>query len=155
MKIKASADYGIRAVMYLAVKEGVCSSREISEEMNIPRDYLIQLALNLRKAGIISTRPGKNGGYELAKPTNAISVGEIMAVFDPKGKKKSKAKARRKKNSPITMVEKSEEIVSNAMNAFLNAITVADLLSAVDGKTTPEKAIASALAKETKRLRSV
>ena len=67
MKLKASVDYGVRAVMYLAVKGETCSSREISEEMSVPRDYLIQLALRLRNAGIIKARPGKNGGYILAK----------------------------------------------------------------------------------------
>ena len=45
MKLKASVDYGVRAVMYLAIKNDTCSSREISEEMSVPRDYLIQLAV--------------------------------------------------------------------------------------------------------------
>ena len=38
MKLKASVDYGVRAVMYLAAKGDVCSSREISAEMSVPRD---------------------------------------------------------------------------------------------------------------------
>ena len=53
MKMKASVDYGVRAILYLATKETTCSSREISEEMAVPRDYLIQLALRLRNAGLI------------------------------------------------------------------------------------------------------
>jgi hypothetical protein len=52
MKMKASVDYGIRAMLYLAAKGTTCSSREISEEMQVPRDYLIQLALRLRNAGL-------------------------------------------------------------------------------------------------------
>ena len=77
MKLKASVDYGVRAVIYLAVKGETCSSREISEEMSVPRDYLIQLALRLRNAGIIKARPGKNGGYVLAKAPEEITIGSI------------------------------------------------------------------------------
>ena len=63
MHFKASVEYGMRAVLYLAEKGSICSSREVADEMSIPRDYLIQLAQLLRNAGIIHARPGKNGGY--------------------------------------------------------------------------------------------
>ena len=77
MKLKASVDYGVRAILYLAIKGDTCSSREISEEMAVPRDYLIQLALRLRNAGLIKARPGKNGGYVLARPASEIKIGDI------------------------------------------------------------------------------
>lgn len=44
MHFKASVEYGMRAVLYLAEKGSICSSREVADEMSIPRDYLIQLA---------------------------------------------------------------------------------------------------------------
>lgn len=44
MQLKASTDYGIRAILYLAAEKDVRSSKEIAREMSIPRDYLIQLA---------------------------------------------------------------------------------------------------------------
>lgn len=56
---KASVEYGMRAVLYLAEKGSICSSREVADEMSIPRDYLIQLAQLLRNAGIVHARPGK------------------------------------------------------------------------------------------------
>ena len=46
---KASVEYGMRAVLYLAEKGSICSSREVADEMSIPRDYLIQLAQLLRR----------------------------------------------------------------------------------------------------------
>ena len=52
MHFKASVEYGMRAVLYLAEKGSICSSREVADEMSIPRDYLIQLAQLLRNAGI-------------------------------------------------------------------------------------------------------
>ena len=83
MKLKASVDYGVRAILYLAIKGDTCSSREISEEMAVPRDYLIQLALRLRNAGLIKARPGKNGGYVLARPASEIKIG-LTARMLPK-----------------------------------------------------------------------
>ena len=53
MQLKASTDYGIRAILYLAAQGTTCSSKDIAEDMSIPRDYLIQLAQLLRNAGII------------------------------------------------------------------------------------------------------
>ena len=67
MQLKASTDYGMRAILYLAAQGTTCSSKDIAEDMSIPRDYLIQLAQLLRNAGIIEARPGKHGGYRLAK----------------------------------------------------------------------------------------
>lgn len=78
MHFKASVEYGMRAVLYLAEKGSICSSREVADEMSIPRDYLIQLAQLLRNAGIIHARPGKNGGYSLAKDASEISMLDIF-----------------------------------------------------------------------------
>ena len=68
----------MRTVLYLAERGTVCSSRDVAEEMSIPRDYLIQLAQLLRNAGIIAARPGKHGGYSLAKDPAQISVYDVM-----------------------------------------------------------------------------
>ena len=53
MIFKASTDYGLRTLLYLADRDRVCSSKEISENAGIPRDYLIQLAQQERAAGLI------------------------------------------------------------------------------------------------------
>ena len=76
MKLKASVDYGVRAIMYLALKGGTCSSREISDEMSIPRDYLIQLALK-------RYRQGEKISYTF--DTNILSMG---GSFGSKGSKR-------------------------------------------------------------------
>ena len=56
---KASVEYGMRAVLYLAEKGSICSSREVADEMSIPRDYLIQLAQLLRNARDRPCAPGQ------------------------------------------------------------------------------------------------
>ena len=54
MKISKKAQYGLRAMVYLAknsLKDKVCPTREISEKENIPFDYLEKIIVELEKAG--------------------------------------------------------------------------------------------------------
>ena len=154
MKLKASVDYGVRAIMYLAVKGETCSSREISEEMSVPRDYLIQLALRLRNAGLIKARPGKNGGYVLAKPPAEIAVGQILDAFDSDLKHvRQPMKKGRKASSSALAVREMHGLVMDSFEAFLNAITVQNLLDVMQGDQSSDELIAAALEAEAARLR--
>ena len=63
MQLKASTDYGMRAILYLAAQGTTCSSKDIAEDMSIPRDYLIQLAQLLRDCA----RNGDNSRTFLAE----------------------------------------------------------------------------------------
>ena len=154
MKLKASVDYGMRAIMYLAVKGTTCSSREISDEMAVPRDYLIQLALRLRNAGLIKARPGKNGGYVLAKDPDQITICQILDAFDNDLKHvRQPMKKGRKASEPATTVRVMHGMVASSLNTYLDAITVQDLLDVMDGKGTENELVASALEAEAARLR--
>ena len=155
MKLKASVDYGVRAVMYLAIKNDTCSSREISEEMSVPRDYLIQLALRLRNAGIIKARPGKNGGYVLAKDPASISIGSILDAFDNDLKhSRQEMKKGRRISAQAAAVREVHGMVMDSLNTYLDAITVQDLLESMEEDSSPEKLIAGALRAEADRLAS-
>ena len=153
MKLKASVDYGVRTVLYLAVKNDTCSSREISEEMSVPRDYLIQLALRLRNAGIIKARPGKNGGYVLAKDPADISIGDILDAFDSDLKhSRQEMKKGRRLSKQAAVVREVHGLVMDSLNSYLGAISIQDLLSSMEGDAAPEKLIANALRAEADRI---
>ena len=155
MKLKASVDYGVRAIMYLAVKGDTCSSREISEEMSVPRDYLIQLALRLRNAGLIKARPGKNGGYVLAKEPSKITVGEILDAFDSDLKHvRQPMKKGRKASSSAETVRQMHGMIMESLDSFLGAITVQNLLEAMEEGGSSDNLIATALEVEAARLRN-
>ena len=154
MKLKASVDYGVRAVLYLAAKGTTCSSRDISEDMNVPRDYLIQLALKLRNAGIIKARPGKNGGYVLAKDPSKITIRQIMVAFDS-DLKHSRRPMKKKRNADpaAAQVKEMHLTVMESLNAYLNGITVQDLLDARDSETPFRMLIADSLEREAENIR--
>ena len=154
MKLKASVDYGVRAIMYLAVKGTTCSSREISEEMSVPRDYLIQLALRLRNAGLIQARPGKNGGYVLAKDPSKITIGAVLDAFDSDLKHvRQPMKDEYKASESAKTVRAMHAGVLDSLESYLSSITVESLLAGMKDGTPTELIIADALEAEAARLR--
>ena len=55
---------------------------EIARHEALPATYLEQLAGSLRKAGLVTSRQGAHGGYELTRAPREISVGEVMRVLE-------------------------------------------------------------------------
>ena len=155
MKLKASIDYGVRAMLYLAMKDGTCSSREISEEMAVPRDYLIQLALRLRKGGLVKARPGKNGGYMLARPASEITIQEMIDAFDVDVKhSRQPMKDDDDASEAARTVRVLHGRVKESLNSYLSAVTLQDLVDSLESEASFDDILAEALENEAKRLRA-
>lgn len=84
MKLSTKGRYGLRAVLDLAVhadEEAVALS-QIAERQSISMNYLEQLIAKLKKAGIVISIRGAQGGYKLAAPAEEISVGAILRALE-------------------------------------------------------------------------
>ena len=76
--------YAINALVYLAreqSKEPVQISK-IAESENIPRKFLEAILLDLRNAGMLSSRKGETGGYYLLKTPEEINIAEVVRLFE-------------------------------------------------------------------------
>ncbi|MDD3218074.1 MAG: Rrf2 family transcriptional regulator [Lachnospiraceae bacterium] len=84
MKLSTKGRYGLRALIDLALysEEEAVSIQSISNRQNISVSYLEQLVAKLRKAGLVQSVRGANGGYRLAKPSDEISVGDILRALE-------------------------------------------------------------------------
>jgi len=84
MKISTKGEYGIRALLELAQRfgDGYIQSSEIAAARHIPENYLYQLLITLRKAGLIRSRRGPRGGHMLARPPGRISLAEATRVLE-------------------------------------------------------------------------
>ncbi len=82
MQLKMTTDYAMRAVLYLASTQRVTTAAEIAENMNIPKNYLINLIAALRKAGIVGTQVGLYGGYYLMCPPEKVSMYDVIIVIE-------------------------------------------------------------------------
>jgi Rrf2 family protein len=74
--------YGLKALMYIARFDGPCLAAEIAAQNQIPRKFLDAILLELRNAGILSSKKGKGGGYRLARPADGITAGQIIRILD-------------------------------------------------------------------------
>ena len=84
MKLSTKGRYGLRAVIDLALfseKEAVSIS-SIALRQSLSESYLEQLMGKLKKAGIICSVRGAQGGYKLAKSPDKISVGDILRALE-------------------------------------------------------------------------
>ena len=84
MKLSTKGRYGLRAIIDLALhsKEEVVPLSEVATRQDISISYLEQLISKLRKAGIVTSVRGAQGGYKLNKDPEALSVGEILRVLE-------------------------------------------------------------------------
>lgn len=84
MKITTKAHYGLMAMGDLAKEYGKepISVREIAEKQNCSNSYMEQLFSLLKKANLIKSIRGQNGGYILTKEPSAISIGEIIRALE-------------------------------------------------------------------------
>ena len=84
MKLTTKGRYGLRAAIDLAMyaKTEPVSLSDVAERQNISISYLEQLIAKLKKAGIVQSTRGAQGGYALAKEPEEISVGEILRALE-------------------------------------------------------------------------
>jgi len=84
MKISTKGRYGLRALLDLAIHSNGehVSLSNIAERQEISENYLEQVFSTLRKAGLIRSVKGAQGGYILADKTTSIKVGTILRVLE-------------------------------------------------------------------------
>lgn len=84
MRISTRGEYGVRAMFDLALHhgQGPISLKTIAERQIVSEHYLEQLMASLRKAGLVTSKRGAQGGYELAYPPAEIRIGDIIRVLE-------------------------------------------------------------------------
>lgn len=84
MKISKKGEYALKAMIYLSLNYGKkpVQIQEISENENIPKKFLEQILLSLKKAGLLQSKQGMGGGYFLSKSPREISLAQVIRVID-------------------------------------------------------------------------
>ncbi|WP_009960097.1 RrF2 family transcriptional regulator [Verrucomicrobium spinosum] len=124
MKISKKAEYALRAVLAMSrsATGTIFSIQSLAEEERIPLKFLEQILLILRKGGIMHSRRGAGGGYQLVRPASRITVGEILELVDgpiellPDG------------NSLSPGLTSAFQELQGEMQAWLTKMTLADVM---------------------------
>ena len=83
MRVSAKADYAIRAAVELAAAgDGPVKGDRIAAAQEIPPNFLENILVDLRNAGIVGSRRGADGGYWLAQPAEEVSLADVIRAVD-------------------------------------------------------------------------
>ena len=84
VRITTWAEYGLICALHLARRAGggPITGREMAADERLPADYVEQILLRLRRAGLVESVRGARGGYFLAKDPATISVRDVMAASE-------------------------------------------------------------------------
>lgn len=82
--LSKKAQYALYALRYLAMKKdkGPILIKEIVNAEQLPQKFLEAILIDLKRAGIVNSKKGKQGGYYLIKEPDEINFAEIIRIFD-------------------------------------------------------------------------
>ena len=84
MRISSRCEYGLRAMVYLAARGDAhpVPLPEIAAEEGIPAPFLERILARLREGGLVKATRGVTGGYQLARESAGIAVGDIVTALE-------------------------------------------------------------------------
>jgi Rrf2 family nitric oxide-sensitive transcriptional repressor len=129
-QLNVTTDYSIRIILCLASKDGIVSSREISEKMAIPQKYVLKIMRTFTKAGIVKRYSGAYGGFELIK-RKGLTLYDIMLLVEPTMRinRCMEDDCYCSRNAvPFCPVRKVYTALQAQIDAALSAVTIEDLV---------------------------
>lgn len=115
MNISVKGEYALQALFDLASQHTgePVKIANIARRQKIPQKFLELILASLKQAGFVESRRGAEGGYLLARPADAITVGEVLRFVEGQGK----SRGRRKAESPFgEMWEQVESCISKIVD---------------------------------------
>jgi Rrf2 family protein len=84
LRINRRTDYAIRVMLALAKRPAGTriSTLEIQNEMRVPRAFLQRIIADLSKKGLLYTFPGPNGGLQMSRPSQEISLKDVYEAIE-------------------------------------------------------------------------
>jgi Rrf2 family protein len=83
MRLSARADYALRAAIEIAnVGDGHVTAEQVARAQQIPVKFLETILTQLRRAGLVRSQRGPDGGFWLARPADDITLADIIRAID-------------------------------------------------------------------------
>lgn len=122
-------EYALRAVTFLASRHGVPAAADlVAEKTKVPRRYLTRVLQDLVGAGLVLSRSGPRGGYELAPNAELLSILDIVNAVAP---------LERIRSCPLGLTSHTElcplhaqlDLAYEATQAALSQVTIEELVN--------------------------
>ncbi len=132
MKVSAKTEYACIAILELASRYGAgepVRSREIAERHGVPHRFLVQILLQLKAAGLVSSRRGVTGGYRLTRPPGEVSLGQVMSAIEGSSSRTHRKSTNASPDSPaVKVLMRAWQDVDARVGEILSGITFAELV---------------------------
>ena len=135
MNLSAKTEYACVALLELAVRHESrrpVRIRDIAQTNGIPASFLVQILLQLKGAGIVTSTRGAAGGYLLARDPAEISLGEVMAISD--GQSSVLVSNVTKQSAAARTLQAAWQEVLTVEREMLSSMTFDDLAARVRGQ---------------------
>lgn len=133
MRVTTWAEYGLIVSLSLArrVGDGPVAARELAEGERLPHDYVEQILLRLRRAGLVESVRGAKGGYLLARDPHDVSVKDVMEASEHVTFEVNcdhhQVDAHRCSPDAACSIRPVWRMLERRINDFLSGVTLADL----------------------------
>lgn len=133
MNVTSKGRYALRVMLDLAQHEddGYISLKTVADRQNVSMKYLELIVSSLKKAGLVDSTRGKEGGYKLVKPPGEYTVGEILRCIEDNLAPVSCIKSgsvyceRAGACASVPMWIELDELI----NGYLDTVSLADLIT--------------------------
>ena len=124
MNISVKGEYALHAVFDLSSQPAgqPVKIADIANRQKIPQKFLELILASLKQGGFVESRRGAEGGYLLARPADAIKVGEVLRFIE--GPRDERSRVRRQTDSPFSDMWKR---VNSAVSDVLDQTSFADV----------------------------
>ena len=132
MKVSAKTEYACIAILELASRYGAgepVQSRKIAERHGVPHRFLVQILLQLKAAGLVSSTRGVTGGYRLTRPPGEVSLGQVMSAVEGSSSSTHRKSTNASPDSPaVKVLMRAWQDVDARLQEILSGITFAELV---------------------------
>jgi Rrf2 family protein len=128
VKISTKGRYGLRALVDLAshAQTEAVSLINVAQRQKISLNYLEQVFATLRKAGVVKSQKGAQGGYLLAKRAEDIKVGDVLTALE--GSFNIIDEIEDQDDVQAAIQELVWDQINDAVNGYLRSCSLADLV---------------------------
>ena len=129
MRVSAKADYALRALIELAAAEQrPMTCEEIAHAQDVPARFLKAVIAQLRRADLVRSQRGCEGGYWLSRPGSEITVGDVVRAVDgPFPTMHGEPVSAQAFEGPALALDQLWRAAAASLESVVDLVTVADL----------------------------
>jgi Rrf2 family protein len=130
--ISAKVDYATRVLLALAAASagGLSTGEELATAQGVPVKFVENTLVELRRAGIVTSQRGPEGGYRLARPADQIALADVFRVLEgPLAEVRGQRPEDTVYDGPATHLQDVWVAVRAALRMVLETVTLADVLT--------------------------